>query len=166
MIEPSAPPAGVTLRRARPEDRPFLFRVYASTRREELLPLGWDDDAVQSFLRTQFEHEDRDWNLHRPGAECMVVLRDGLPVGRLYLARSSHEIRVMDLTLLPEHRNQGIGSMLLSALLDEARTTRRTVRLTVGRSSPMVELCRSMGFLPAATHGATWLMEWTAEVTR
>ena len=68
MIEPSAPPAGVTLRRARPEDRPFLFRVYASTRREELLPLGWDDDAVHSFLRTQFEHEDRDWNAHRPGA--------------------------------------------------------------------------------------------------
>ncbi len=163
MIEPSAPPAGVTLRRARPEDRPFLFRVYASTRREELLPLGWDEDAVQAFLRTQFEHEERDWSLHRPGAECMVVMRDGMRVGRLYLARTAHEIRVMDLTLLPEHRRQGIGSMLLSSLLDEARVTRRTVRMAVERSAPVAALCRSLGFLPAATHGSTWLMEWTAE---
>jgi GNAT superfamily N-acetyltransferase len=167
MIEPSVPAtAAVALRPARPEDRPFLFRVYASSRREELRPLGWDDAATSAFLRTQFEHEDRDWHLHQPGAECMVVLRDGAPVGRLYLARSPQEIRVMDLTLLPEHRGQGIGTRLLGALLDEARSTRRTVRMNVGRSSPMVELCRRLGFLPAATRGGQWLMEWTAEVVR
>jgi GNAT superfamily N-acetyltransferase len=162
VIEPSAPPAGVTLRPAGPDDRPFLFLVYASTRCEELLPLGWDAEATQSFLRTQFEHEDRDWHLHQPGAECMVVLREGRPVGRLYLARSAQEIRVMDLTLLPEHRGQGIGTSLIASLLDEARRTRRTVRMNVGRSSPMGELCRKLGFLPAATRGGTWLMEWTA----
>jgi len=167
MLEPTAPSvAAVTLRPARPEDRPFLFRVYASTRREELLPLGWDDEATRAFLWAQFEHEDRDWMLHQPGAECMVVLRDGSPVGRLYLARSPQEIRVMDLTLLPEHRGRGIGRRLLGALLDEARSTRRTVRMNVGRASPMVELCRKLGFLPAATRGGQWLMEWTAEVSR
>ena len=163
MIEPSAPPAGVTLRPASPGDRPFLFLVYASTRREELRPLGWDADATQAFLRTQFEHEDRDWLLHQPGAGCMVVLREDRPVGRLYLARSAHEIRVMDLTLLPEHRGQGIGTSLIGSLLDEARLTRRTVRANVVRSSPMVALCRRLGFLPAATRGGTLLMEWTAE---
>lgn len=166
MIEPSAPPAGITLLPARPQDRAFLFRVYASTRRDELLPLGWDDDATYSFLHAQFDHEDRDWNLHQPGAECLVVVRDSVPVGRLYLARSEHEIRVMDLTILPEHRRQGIGRRLIHALLDEARATRRTVRLNLSRSSPMVELCRRLGFLPAATRGGTWLMEWTAEVNR
>jgi GNAT superfamily N-acetyltransferase len=164
VIEPSAPPAGVSLRPARTADRPFLFRVYASTRREELRPLGWDEEATQAFLRTQFEHEDRDWNLHKPGAQCMVVLRSGRPVGRLYVARTPQEIRVMDLTLLPQHRGQRIGTSLVGSLLDEARLTRRTVRMNVGRSSPMGELCRKLGFLPAATRGGTWLMEWTAEV--
>jgi GNAT superfamily N-acetyltransferase len=165
VIDSSAPPTGVTVRAAGAEDRAFLFRVYASRRREELLPLGWDEAATQAFLRTQFDHEDRDWHLHRPGAECMVVLRGGMPVGRLYVSRSAHEIRVMDLTLLPEHRRQGIGSSLLDSLLGEARATRRTVRMNVVRSSPMVELCRKLGFLPAATRGGQWLMEWTAEVT-
>ncbi len=165
MIDSSAPPARVTVRAAAVDDRPFLFRVYATRRREELVPLGWDDAATQAFLRAQFDHEDRDWHRHRPGAECMVVLRDGTPVGRLYVSRSEHEIQVMDLTLLPEDRRQGIGTSLLDSLLDEARATRRTVRMNVARSSPMVELCRKLGFLPAATRGGTWLMEWTAEVT-
>lgn len=166
MIEPSAPPAAdVSIHPAGIEDRPFLFRVYASGRRDELQSLGWDDDAIQGFLRAQFNHEERDWSLHRPGAHCMVVLRDHLPVGRLYLARSEHEIRVMDLTLLPEHRGRGIATRLLAALLDEAAASRRTVRMNVARSSPMVEICRRLGFLPAATRGGQWLMEWTAEVT-
>ena len=32
---------GVALRPVRPDDGPFLRRVYASTRLEELAPLGW-----------------------------------------------------------------------------------------------------------------------------
>ena len=166
MISPAAPPAEVTLRPALDADRPFLFDLYAQTRRESLVPLGWDDAAAAAFLRTQFEHEDRDWHLHQPGAECLVVLRRGERVGRLYLARSLHEVRVMDLTLLPAHQRQGIGTALITALLDEARAAQLTVRLHVDRASPLVELCRRLGFLPAATRGGTWLMEWTAEVTR
>jgi GNAT superfamily N-acetyltransferase len=164
VIGPAAPPSEVTLRTALDEDRPFLFDLYAKTRRGLLVPLGWDDDAAAAFLRTQFEHEDRDWHLHQPGAECLVVLRARERVGRLYLARSAHEIRVMDLTLLPAHQRRGIGTALITALLDEARTARRTVRLHLDRASPLVELCRRLGFLPAATRGGTWLMEWTAEV--
>jgi ribosomal protein S18 acetylase RimI-like enzyme len=166
VISDSPAETEVMLRPARPEDTTFLFSVYASTRRPELAPLGWDDEAAQAFLRAQFEHEDYDWHNHLPGAECMVVMRGRLPVGRLYVARSAHEIRVLDLTLLPEHRRQGIGTMLLTTLLDEARATRRTVRLHVDRSNGLAELCRSMGFLPAATRAGAWLMEWTAEVTR
>jgi GNAT superfamily N-acetyltransferase len=166
VIGPAAPPSEITLRPAQDDDRSFLFDLYSSTRRDGLVPLGWDDAAAATFLRAQFEHEDRDWHLHQPGAECLVVLRCGERVGRLYLAGSAQEIRVMDLTLLPAHQRQGIGTALITALLDEARATRRTVRLHVDRASPLVELCRRLGFLPAATRGGTWLMEWTAEVTR
>lgn len=159
VSEPSLAP--VELRPAGDGDGVFLFEVYASSRREPLAPLGWDRPTVDAFLRTQFEAEERDWRHHQPGAQCCVVLRGGVPVGRLYLARTDQELRVMDIALLPEHRGHGIGTALLQRLLDEATQTRRTVRANVERSSPAVRLYRRLGFLHAATRGASWLMEWT-----
>jgi GNAT superfamily N-acetyltransferase len=158
-----ARPASVTLRPAVEGDGPFLFAVYASTRREALVPLGWDHRATERYLRTQFEAEERDWLQHQPGPQCMVILSDDEPVGRLYLARTTQEIRVMDITLLPEHQAQGIGTALLSGLLDEARRSHRTVRAHVERGSAALRLYRRLGFLHAATRGGSWLMEWTAE---
>jgi len=153
--------ASVELRPAEGGDEAFLFEVYAASRREPLAPLGWDRATVDAFLRTQYEAEQRDWRHHHAGAECHVILRDGQPVGRLYLARGEHELRVMDITLLPQWRGQGIGTALLGELLDEAGRTRRTVRAHVERSSAAVRLYRRLGFLHAATRGTTLLMEWT-----
>ena len=151
----------VDLRPAADADAGFLFEVYAASRREPLAPLGWDRPTVDGFLRTQYEAEQRDWRNHNAEAECHVVLRDGEPVGRLYLARNQHEVRILDLTLLPEHRGQGIGGALLRELLDEAARSRHTVRVHLERTSPAVPLFRRLGFLHAATRGTTWLLEWT-----
>ncbi len=158
---PRVASASVELRPATDGDDALLFEVYAAGRREPLAPLGWDRATADAFLRTRFEAEERDWEHHQPGAECHVILRDGEPVGRLYLARSEHELRIMDITLLPEHQGQGIGTALLGELLAEAARTRRTVRAHVERSSPAVRLYRRLGFLHAATRGGSWLMEWT-----
>jgi len=164
VIGPAPVSTDIELRPALDGDRSFLLSVYVSCRRAELDPLGWDEEATLSFLRTQYEHEERDWRLHQPGAEQLVVVRGGVAVGRLSVARSAHEIRVMDLTLLPQHRGQGIATALVTALVDEAEATRRTVRMHVDRGSPLEGLCRRLGFLPAATRAGSWLMEWTAEV--
>lgn len=153
--------APVALRPAAGGDAAFLFEVYASSRRDPLAPLGWDRATVDAFLRTQYEAELRDWEHHHAGAECHVILRDGEPAGRLYLARGDHELRILDITLLPEHRGQGIGSALIGGLLDEAARTRRTVRAHVERNCPAVGLYRRLGFLHAATRGTTYLVEWT-----
>jgi hypothetical protein len=75
--------SSIDLRPAGEADGEFLFEVYAASRRDPLSPLGWDRATVDAFLRTQFEAEERDWTHHQAGAQCHVVLRDDLPVGRL-----------------------------------------------------------------------------------
>ena len=40
-----------TFRPIAPEDEDFLYRVYASTREDELALLDWDDDQKESFLK-------------------------------------------------------------------------------------------------------------------
>jgi len=153
----------VTVRPATGADDALLFEVYAAARREPLTPLGWDRPHIDAFLRTQFDAEERDWRRRHPEGRCFVVLCDGAAVGRLYVARTDHELRVMDISLLPHHQRQGIGTALLQELLDEAAHTQRTVRVRVERSSPAVRLYRRLGFLHAATRGASWLMEWTPQ---
>lgn len=152
--------ASVDLRAAGAGDEAFLFEVYAASRREPLAPLGWDRATVDAFLRTQYDAEQRDWR-HHAGAEGHVIVCDGEPVGRFFVARGDHELRIMDITLLPDWRGQGIGSALLGELLDEARRSGRTVRTQVESSSPAVRLFRRLGFLEAAARGTTLLMEWT-----
>ena len=49
-----------------------------------------------------------------------MIVRDGEDIGRLYVDHRTHEIRIVDIALLPAHRNQGIGRALVQAVLDEA----------------------------------------------
>jgi len=49
----------LALRPAGPEDIAFLFRVYASTRTEELAPVPWSDEQKRAFLAMQFDLQDR-----------------------------------------------------------------------------------------------------------
>jgi hypothetical protein len=38
----------------RAEDEPFLFKLYASTRRDEIALVGWDKPQQDAFLRMQY----------------------------------------------------------------------------------------------------------------
>ena len=50
----------------------FLYRVYASTRYEELAPAGWPPEQVEAFLRMQFRAQDTHYRTHFPAAAFAV----------------------------------------------------------------------------------------------
>ena len=153
------PDVAVALRPATDDDRPFLERVYASTRAEELAPVPWDDAARAAFLRQQFAAQDRHYRAYYDGAEYLVVLRDGEPAGRLYLARWPGEIRVMDIALLPEHRGAGIGGRLLADVLAEGDAAGKRVSIHVERNNPALRLYARLGFRPTADRGVYLFLE-------
>jgi GNAT superfamily N-acetyltransferase len=150
----------LTLRPIRDEDAPFLYRLYASTRIEEIALLDWDDAQKQSFLRMQFEAQHRDYLARFRGARFNIVERAGQPVGRLYVDDRPDEIRIIDIALLPEHRNAGLGTRLLGDLLDGARPHRKPVRIHVEKLNPAQRLYERLGFVPVSDVGVYQLMEW------
>ena len=93
-----------------------------------------------------------------------MVLRIGQPVGRLLVHRGACEIRVVDLGLLPEHRNQGIGGGVLQALLHEADEARTPVRLHVATFNRAMKLYERLGFAPIRTDGIHVEMEWSPRI--
>lgn len=154
---------GIRLRPAGPDDRPLLYDVYASTRTEELAVVGWDADQVEAFLTQQFEAQDSYYRERYPHASFDVVLADGTPAGRLYVARGPEEIRVVDIALLPPFRNRGIGTTLLGELLEEGASSGRPVTIHVERFNPAMRLYERVGFRPVEDRGVYVLMRRTPD---
>ena len=100
---------GLDFRRIDEADLPFLQALYASTRREELAPVPWPDEAKAEFLAAQFRAQHAHYQKHYPGADWLVILRAGEPVGRLYVVHWAREHRIVDVAFLPEHRGQGLS---------------------------------------------------------
>jgi ribosomal protein S18 acetylase RimI-like enzyme len=140
-------------------DLEFLYRVYASTRAEELAVVPWDDAQKEAFLRMQFDAQDRWYREQYPRASYEVIVVDGEPAGRLYLHRGDAELRIVDIALLPEHRGNGVGTSLLHDLLAEADTAGKRVTIHVERMNPALRLYQRLGFRVAGEHGVYLLLE-------
>jgi ribosomal protein S18 acetylase RimI-like enzyme len=151
----------IELRPAEPQDAELLFRVYASTRAEELSVVPWDDAQTEAFLRAQFDAQDRWYREHYERASFDVVLVGGEPGGRLYVHRGESEIRIVDVALLPEHRGRGVGTALLRYLLDEADAAGKRVTIHVERFNPALRLYERLGFAVAEDKGVYLLLEWS-----
>ena len=142
-------------------DRELLFRVYASTRTEELAVVPWDDAHKEAFLRAQFDAQDRWYREHYERASFDVILVDGEPGGRLYVHRGESEIRIVDIALLPEHRGDGVGTALLHYLLAEADADGKRVTIHVERFNAALRLYERLGFAVAEDKGVYLLLEWS-----
>jgi ribosomal protein S18 acetylase RimI-like enzyme len=140
-------------------DREFLYRVYASTRAEELAGVPWDDAQKDAFLRMQFDAQDQWYREQYPQATYDVIVVDGDPAGRLYLHRGKTEIRIVDIALLPEHRGSGVGASLLRDLLAEADAGGKRVTIHVERMNPALRLYGRLGFSVAEDKGVYLFLE-------
>lgn len=139
--------AGITLRRVAPGDEEFVYRVYASTRAEELAPLGWSEAQQEAFLRMQFALRQKDYAGRLDPEGHHIILRRGEPVGAIWVSRDPREIRLADLAFLPSARGQGLGTILIRELLDESDRTGKPVRLMVWKTNEAAQrLYRRLGF--------------------
>lgn len=149
------------LRAARESDTELLTTIYASTRAEELAHVQWSPEEKEAFVRMQFAAQDKFYHENYPGAEFLILLVQNEPVGRLYLHRRPAEIRIMDITLLPSWRKQGIGAALFDALKREALATRRKLSIHVEIFNRAARLYERLGFQRISRDGVYCLMEWT-----
>ena len=152
----------VTLRPAAPQDAEFLFAVYAASRQQELAQVPWDDAFRDAFLRQQFQAQHLYYQKLFATADFLVIEKSGVPIGRLYVARRDDEIHIIDIALLTQHRNGGIGSDLIKNILAEADDTSRPVRLHVEKFNPALALYQRLGFRIREDRDVYLLLEWTA----
>jgi ribosomal protein S18 acetylase RimI-like enzyme len=148
-----------TLRPITNDDRDLLYRIYASTRAEELAQVAWDEAQKAAFLWMQFDAQHSYYHENNPNAQFQVIMLDGAPAGRLYLDRRTAEIRIVDIALLPEYRNRGIGSTLLREILAEGQRAGLPVTIHVESFNPALRLYERLGFRMVEDKGVYRLME-------
>jgi ribosomal protein S18 acetylase RimI-like enzyme len=149
-----------TLRPVQEEDQELLLEVYSSTRADEMALVPWDAAQKKTFLQMQFSAQHQYYQANYPGADFQIILVNNQLAGRIYADRRADEIRLMDIALLPEHRNRGIGSRLIKDLLAEAQQANKPVRIHVEKFNPALRLYERLGFSIIDDRGVYWFMEW------
>lgn len=149
----------ITYRPITENDLEFLYQVYASTREEELSVVDWSEQELEDFLRMQFDLQHKQWMKNYDRAAFDIILFDGIPAGRLYVDRWKKEIRIIDIALLTEFRRKGIGSRIMSQLVEEADQANKILSLHVEMNNPAMGLYLNLGFKSIQDVGVYFLME-------
>lgn len=150
----------ITLRPATEADDDFIFNCYASTREQELAQVSWPAEQKKSFVRMQYAAQKNHYAAEAPRASHDVIYVDATPVGRIYLDRRDDALHILDITVLPQHRNQGTGSLLLRRLLEEAGKLGKPVTIYVESFNPSLRLFERLGFQREHEKGFHLLMKW------
>ncbi len=129
------------------EDHDFLYKIYASTRAEEMALTGWNKIEVEEFLQMQFKLQHVQYmENYKKGGTFEIILVNGAPAGRLYVQRKKDDIRIVDIALLPEFRGKGTGSKILKELMAEADRQNLSLSLHVEQFNPALGLYERLGF--------------------
>lgn len=156
----------ISLRPVTPADKEFLVAVYASTRAQELDQVTWDQGQKEAFVRWQFEMQQQEYETRFPNARYDVILVEGVPAGRIWVGIDETEIRLLDIALLQEFQNRGVGTHLLRQLMAEASRTNKPLRhMVFVLNDNAYRFYERLGFLTIEDLGGYKHMEWLPEKT-
>lgn len=141
------------------EDLEFLYKMYASTRAEEMAMTTWSEQQKEEFLRMQFNLQHRQYMQNYKNATFEIILYNNKPAGRLYVDRRKDEIRIIDIALLPEYRRQGIGSKIMKDLIAEADKKSLPLSLHMEHNNAAMGLYERLGFKIKGDTGVYFFME-------
>lgn len=138
------------LRPLLPADGDFLFRLYASTRAGEIATIGWPAAQQETFLRMQFNMQQRWYETAYSDAEHNIIEIQCQPVGRIIVLRGQNTWQLIDISLLPEFRGHGIGGDLIRALIKGCARAGAVLKLQVLKNNPAMRLYERLGFVSTA----------------
>lgn len=152
---------GVSCRSEVDSDRPFLLALYRTTREDELALVDWPEATKALFIHQQFSAQHSEYGQSRPNLRRLLIGRSGTAIGRFYIDLSDECCHLVDISLLPVVRGQGIGSALISDLLAYAATKAAKVTLSVIGTNPAKQLYARMGFNVTGATDLYHQMSWS-----
>lgn len=145
---------GIACRAMTDDDLPFVAALFASVRAAELMTDGWPDAMKAAFLDQQHRAQHQQYRARYPDGEWLVVERNGIPVGRLYIDDAPAGLHLIDISLMEAARGDGIGTAILEDLIEHAESAGRPMSLSVTPDNPARRLYLRLGFVGDGRGGA------------
>ncbi len=154
-------PFAARVRTEQSADIDFAAELYALTRAAELAHVPWPDDAKRQFCRQQFEAQHTHYATNYAAPQFLIIERDvqqlgdqiDSRIGRVYAEQTAHEVSLMEITLLHEARNRGIGTAISAALVQYAHTCGVAAGLHVEPLNAARRLYERQGFSEVEARG-------------
>ncbi|KKO54596.1 GNAT family N-acetyltransferase [Paenibacillus sp. DMB20] len=154
----------IHIRPAVSADEEYLYQLYCSTRKSEIEAFCWDEDQERAFLSMQWAAQTRSYAAQFPLAEHSIVMYGETKAGRTIVDRGEQAFVLVDISLLPDFQNRGIGTLLLRELQIESCSCSKRLCLSVLSASRAVRLYERLGFRTAVDDGYRIAMEWAGAV--
>ena len=147
------------LRSESEEDQDFRYRLFCNSRPPQFAVLA--PEAFEQVMTYQFHGQNLNQLARFPQASFDVIELAGEPIGRVVVDRSAAVLHLVDLAIVPQWRDRGIGTAIMRALMDDARAAEIPVRLEVAATDdPAVRLYLRLGFIPIETAAFYARLEW------
>ena len=157
--------AEVKVRAIATTDMPFLNTLYAAARDAEVAATGWSEADQHDFLMAQFRMQHNYYLEHFADAHFLLLSRGAHPIGRLYWWSEGASASLIDITLLPEECGEGLGTALLTLLMQQADKLGQTITLQIEPLNPALRLYRRFGFDVVTNNNLFLKMERAPKVT-
>ena len=118
-------------------DLPWLFELHKAALGDYVAELwGWDD----GWQRRHFQDTTDLLN-------SRIILVGGERAGRLTVEEGDDYLALSYLALFPRWQNRGVGTEVVTDVLQRARSKGKAVKLSVLRSNPALRLYERLGFV-------------------
>jgi ribosomal protein S18 acetylase RimI-like enzyme len=158
---PKLSAAEIHRRPATPDDEPFLFDLFCAVRANEFALMPLPEPLKQQLIRVQYTAQKEGYGAEYPDSSFEIVLNGEKKVGRIWIARREDSFHLVDIAILPEAQNSGIGTNLIRDLQREAEIALKPVRLSVFRFNPgSVRFHERLGFTVTHEDAIQFYYEW------
>lgn len=115
MLTKAALPQGLGLRIARPGDKPFMEKLFQSTR-EFLYLTDAEKEYIDMIIHHQMQLQENSYGNQSPNACTMIIEKQNVPIGKVVIDLGSNIAHVIDLAFIAEARGKGYGKSVLQAV--------------------------------------------------
>jgi ribosomal protein S18 acetylase RimI-like enzyme len=125
----------ITLRAVTPDDQPFEVTLFKATHRELFGSMvGLSEAAIHQLAAMQVRAQQLSFN-GIPNAHFLLILVDEAPAGRYIYSEDDQIIFIIDIMVLPEYQNQGIGAHVIEPQIASAQKFGKTIVLDVEKQN-------------------------------
>jgi GNAT superfamily N-acetyltransferase len=135
-----------SLRKATTNDYSFLESLYRVGREAELAMTPFTAQEKDRFIQQQFAAQTQHYHTNYCSDFFNIIEVDGNNAGRFFVDYWSNEIRIVDISLLPEFQNSGLGTYLMKKILKEGHAQDKPVTIHVEEQNPARRLYERLGF--------------------